>query len=165
METGTDDRANQIIAAVWKLLEPVIEVEGLELLEVEYRRESPGWVLRLFLDRPEGITVEHCAQMSRVLGDLLDVADVISNPYHLEVSSPGLNRPLRKPGHFLKQLGRVVEVRTQLPINNRRSFKGTLRAADDHQVAVDCDGHLFEIALADIERARLRYFDSVKGDE
>ena len=161
MLTETGDKEKQIITAAWELLEPVVAAEGLELVELEYRRESPGWVLRLFLDRAQGITVEHCAQMSRLLGDLLDVADLIPNAYHLEVSSPGLNRPLRKPQHYQQQLGHIVELRTLAPINKRRNFRGVLRAADEQQVAVDCDGQLFEIALADIERARLRYFDSM----
>ncbi len=96
LKPGTGTRDEPLIDRIWSLLEPVARSEGMEILEVEYRRESIGWVLRLFIDREEGVSVDDCARVSRVAGDLLDVADMIPNPYHLEVSSPGLNRPLRK---------------------------------------------------------------------
>jgi ribosome maturation factor RimP len=158
-----EDKQQQTIERVWGLLEPVVEMEGFELIEVEYRRESPGWVLRLFIDKPDGVTIQNCAQMSRLVGDVLDVNDVIQTSYHLEVSSAGLNRPLRKIGHYREQLGRVIEVRTLMPIVNRRNFRGTLKTVHDHHICLKCDGQLFEIELDNVERAHLRYFDSIEG--
>jgi ribosome maturation factor RimP len=157
------DKQQQIIQRVWVLLEPVTEMEGFELIEVEYRCESPGWVLRLFIDKPDGVTIEHCAQMSRLIGDVLDVEDVIQSSYHLEVSSAGLNRPLRKIGHYRHQLGRVIELRTLIPIGNRRNFRGILQTVGDDHIGLMCDGQLFEIRLDNVERAHLRYFDSIEG--
>lgn len=158
-----EDKQQQVIEQVWVLLEPVVEMEGFELVEVEYRREAPGWVLRLFMDRPDGVTIENCTQMSRLIGDVLDAEDVIPTFYHLEVSSAGLNRPLRKIGHYRQQIGRVIEVRTLMPIGNRRNFRGILQTVHEDRISLQCDGQLFEIGLDDVERAHLRYFDSIEG--
>lgn len=163
MALEVEDKEHQLIEAIWDLVEPVAEGEGFELVEVEYRREAPGWVLRLFIDQPQGVTVEDCAQMSRLIGDLLDVNDIVPSSYHLEVSSPGLNRPLRKVRHYQQQIGRVIELRTQRPFDNRRNFRGILQSAEDDVIHLDCEGHRYIIPLADVERARLRYFDSVDG--
>lgn len=156
------DKARALVAQLWQLVEPVIRTEGMELIEVEYRCESQGWVLRLFIDQEDGITVDDCARVSRVVGDLLDVADPIVNPYHLEVSSPGLNRPLRKWEHFQRCIGSIVDVRSGTSIHNRRKFKGRLIDARPEGITVDCDGQPFDIPLTHLERARLRYFESLK---
>ncbi|NLI83340.1 MAG: ribosome maturation factor RimP [Deltaproteobacteria bacterium] len=132
----------------------------MELVEVEYRRESHGWVLRLFMDQPSGVSVDDCARMSDVVGDLLDVADIIPNPYHLEISSPGLNRPLRRLEHFQEQVGKIIEARTLEPIEGRRRFTGVLREAAGATITVECDGKGYEIPISRVERARLRYFES-----
>jgi ribosome maturation factor RimP len=157
-----ESKTRQVVAELWQLIEPVVRSEGMELLELEYRCESQGWVLRLFIDQEGGITVDDCARVSHVVGDLLDVADPIVNQYHLEVSSPGLNRPLRKWEHFQKYVGSIVDVRASTPIDNRRKFKGKLIAASPEGITVDCDGHVFDLSLSFLEQARLRYFDSIK---
>lgn len=155
-----ENREAGIIAEVWKLVEPVVLAEGMDLIEVEYRRESHGWVLRLFLDQESGMSVDDCARMSDVVGDLLDVADVIPSRYHLEISSPGLNRPLRKLEHFLAQLGNVVELRTLVPIEGRRNFKGILRDVTSETISMECGGQVHGVPFLMVERARLRYFES-----
>jgi ribosome maturation factor RimP len=132
----------------------------MELVEVEYRHESVGWVLRIFIDNEDGVTVNDCARMSHVVGDLLDTADVVPNAYNLEVSSPGLNRPLRKAKHFEEQVGHIVEVRTTEPLEGRRNFKGVLRSFDVGIIKVDCDGKIFEIPMSFLDRARLKYFET-----
>lgn len=157
---SAEEKTEQVIRAAAGLIEPVLAANGMELVDIEYRRESPGWVLRLFIDQPNGITVDDCAKVSRVLGDLLDVADVIQTAYDLEVSSPGLNRPLRKPEHYRAQVGNIVEVRTTEPLGNRRKFKGVLVDSGEDWIRLNCDGQEFEIALNGIERARLRYFET-----
>ncbi len=150
----------EMTARLIELIEPVLRAEGKELVELEFRRESHGWVLRLFIDQEDGITVDDCARVSHVVGDLLDVADVIRTPYHLEVSSPGLNRPLRKPEHFESVVGKVVEIRTLEPLGGRRRFKGVLEGIRQGEVTVRCDGQDHIIPLTLVERARLCYFDS-----
>ena len=154
-------KTDELVALIWQLVEPVVASEGLELIEVEYRCEPQGWVLRLFIEQEDGITVDDCARVSRVVGDLLDVADPIVNAYHLEVSSPGLNRPLRKWEHFQRFVGSIVDVRTGTPIHNRRKFKGKLIDARREGITVDCQGQRFDIPLDLLERARLRYFESL----
>jgi ribosome maturation factor RimP len=150
----------EMTARLIEMIEPVLRAEGKELVELEFRRESQGWVLRLFIDQEDGITVEDCAQVSHVVSDLLDVADVIRTPYHLEVSSPGLDRPLRKPEHFESVMGKVVEIRTLEPLGSRRRFKGVLERIDHDEITVRCDGQDHIIPLPLVERARLCYFDS-----
>jgi ribosome maturation factor RimP len=155
-------KIRQVVAQLWQVIEPVIRSEGMELLELEYGSESHGWVLRLFIDREDGISVDDCARVSQVVGDLLDVTDPFINPYHLEVSSPGLNRPLRRWEHFQKVVGSIVDVRTSTSIDNRHKFKGKLVDASPERITVDCEGHVFDLPLNLLERARLRYFDSLK---
>lgn len=158
-----EERSTELINELWQLLEPVIRSEGMELVELEYRRESPGWVLRLFVDQPDGVTVNDCARISQVVGDLLDVADLIQNPYNLEVSSPGLNRPLRKLEHFKAYQGNIIEVRLTTPLQNRRKkYKGILLQATSEEIELDCEGETFKIPLELLERARLCYFDSLE---
>ncbi len=157
--TGKDE--NNIIEEIWHLLEPIVAAEGKGILEIEYRRESAGWVLRIYIDSEEGISVEDCAEISRVAGDVLDVADIIQNPYNLEVSSPGLDRPLRKLEHFLEHLGDVIEIRTHSPIQGRRNFKGLLKEALADSVSIECDDKGYSIPRPLIERARFLYFDSM----
>lgn len=155
-----DEKTPELTGRLWELLEPVIQAEGMELIEVEYRRESHGWVLRLFIDQPDGVTVDDCARISQVVGDFMDVTDLIQNRYHLEVSSPGLNRPLRKLGHFQSYLGKIIELRTSIPLDERRRFKGLLTEAEAETISLDCQGKRFNIPLRLVERARLCYFDS-----
>ncbi len=160
MQESHEKKADHIIARIWTLTEPVLRSEGMELIEVEFRRESHGWVLRLYIDREEGVSVDDCAQVSRTLSDLLDVADPIEYPYHLEVSSPGLNRPLRKREHFARFVGSTVEVKTLSPVMERRNFKGILEKVDTHVIHVNCDSMTYEIPLENLDRARLKYFQS-----
>jgi ribosome maturation factor RimP len=151
---------NELIGEIWNLLESVIAAQSMEILEIEYRRESAGWVLRIYLDADRGISVEDCAEVSRIAGDLLDVADLIQNPYTLEVSSPGIDRPLRRVEHFQKCIGEIIEVRTISPIENRRNFRGELKSASPEGIRLECDTKSYLIPMPLIERARLLYFES-----
>ncbi len=125
---------------VWQLAEPVIVDEGLEMVDVEFRREGRGMVLRLYLDRAGGvggIGLDELSRISRQLGDLLDVHDAVPGSYLLEVSSPGINRRLRRPDHFQRYLGKKVCVKTHAPIDGRRNFVGTLAEVQAGGVVVD----------------------------
>jgi ribosome maturation factor RimP len=157
-----DDKITQLVEQLRELLEPVVQSEGMELVDLEYRRESHGMVLRLFIDKEGGVSVNDCAKVSQVVGDLLDVSDLIAAHYHLEVSSPGLDRVLRKVEHFEKQIGNIINVKTTMPIEKRRRFKGILVDTKPEGITVNCEGQLFEIPLALVERAKLCYFESIE---
>src|SRR5947208_10434181 len=123
---------------VWEVAEPLALAGGLELVDVQYRPEAGRVVLRLLLDRPEGgVTLDELGRVSRELGDLLDVHDAVPGRYHLECSSPGINRPLLREAHFRRALGERVRVRTRAPLAGRRQFHGTLVAVEPDAVTVD----------------------------
>ncbi len=143
-----------------EMIEPVVTAEGMELLDIEFRRERQGYVLRVFIDHEDGINLDDCSRISNVLGDLLDVMDPIHHPYHLEVSSPGLNRPLRRPEHFARYRGSIIVVKTAEPIENRRNFKGVLQVSDGEHLVIECEGKVFNIPLSTIKKAELAYFDT-----
>ncbi len=152
----------ELIGRIWNLVEPVVAARDMEVLDIEYRRESLGWVLRIFLDSQRGIRVEDCAEISRVVGEMLDAADLIPIAYNLEVSSPGIDRPLRKLEHFQKHIGDIIEVRTISPVQNRRNFRGALKEVSPEGLTVQCDSQDYSIGMPLIERARLLYFESLE---
>lgn len=121
---------------VWTILEPLVTHEGMEIIDIDYRREGRGTILRLFLDREGGVSLDDLAPMSRRLGDLLDAHEALPGPYTLEVSSPGINRRLRLPGHFRAYVGKKVRVRTLAPILGHRTFLGPLQSAESDGIVV-----------------------------
>lgn len=138
------------------LAERVAEREGCELVHVEYVNQSGRWILRLFIDRPDGVDIDDCAAVSRQMSALLDVEDFIPHAYHLEVSSPGLDRPLRKGDDYRRFTGEPVNIRTSSPIGGRRRFRGILEKFDNEVVVVtDESGTSFEIPLEKVSKARL----------
>ena len=148
------------IEDLWKLVDPLAVEEGLELVEIELRHEPRvGRVLRVYLDRPdrgdedEGPDIDELSRVSRQLSDLLDVYDVVQGGYTLEVSSPGVDRPLRKPEHFARYIGKRVRVRTAEMILGRRKFSGVLHDTDDEGVTVSQDGREVFIPFQLISRA------------
>lgn len=144
-----------------ELLEPIVAGEGLELLEVEFIREREGWILRLFIDKPGGrVGLDECSQVSRAVDTALDVEDIIPHEYNLEVSSPGLNRPLKKPVHYERVKGQKVKVKTFGPIGEppRKNFTGTLTEVAADAISVDVEGAgSFRIPFKDIARANLEF--------
>jgi ribosome maturation factor RimP len=138
------------------ILGPLLEAEGYSLVYVEYKREQRGWVLRALIDREEGITLDDCARVSKEFGQLLDVEDVIPSSYYLEVSSPGLDRPLTKEEDFVKYSGRKVRIKTKDQIFGRRNFKGDLIGYTEGKVMVRVEGsEVFAIPLSSILKANL----------
>ena len=133
-------------------MEPALTGLGYELVDVQ--ASNGGRMLRLFIDKPGGITVEDCATVSRHLTRLLAVEGI--DYERLEVSSPGLDRPLRKGADFARFAGHKAEVRMRTAdATGRRRFVGVLRGAQDGQVEIDLEGHKVQLALEDVERARL----------
>ena len=147
--------SQEVIERVHRLVGPVLLSEGFELVEVEYRREARAWVLRLYVDKERGITLDDCAQISREIGRNLDVEDFIMTPYVLEVSSPGLTRSLKTEKDFMKYRDHLVKVTTNQPIDNRRQIMGRLRGVEQGQVQIEVDGRVFLVPLSFIAKANL----------
>ena len=137
---------------------PLLEKNQFELVDVEYVREAGLWYLRAYIDKEGGITVDDCEVVSRELGDWLDQKDFIEDSYILEVSSPGLGRPLKKEKDFARSLGKDVEVRLYRPINKQKEFTGTLKAYDADTVTLSMeDGNDLALAKSDIALIRLAF--------
>ena len=122
-----------------KLLEPILEANHFELVDVEYVKEGGSWYLRAYIDKPGGITVDDCEIVNRALGDLLDEHDFIEESYILEVSSPGLGRPLKKERDFARSVGEEVEIRTYRMVNKQKEFRGILKAYDKDTVTIETE--------------------------
>ena len=120
-----------------KLLMPIMEANGFELGDVEYVKEAGNWYLRAYIDKPGGITVDDCEVVNRELGDLLDRDDFIDESYILEVSSPGLGRPLKKERDFIRSKGEEVEIRTYRMVDRQKEFRGVLKAWDKDTVTIE----------------------------
>jgi ribosome maturation factor RimP len=145
-----------VVERVQAMVRPLAAARALELVAVEYQRETGGWVLRVYLDRADGITVDDCQRVSEQLGDLLDVEDLIDHAYTLEVSSPGLDRPLVSEADFARFAGRQVQVQTATPVEGQRRFKGRLLGISGGTVRLQVEGgRQVEIPYAAIEKARL----------
>jgi ribosome maturation factor RimP len=148
---------------IYGLVREVADAGGYELVEVELRGSGRHRVLRIFIDKESGISHDDCERVSRQVGTVLDVEDLVPFSYTLEVSSPGLNRKLSRPEDFRRFQGRLVKIRTTLAIGNQRVFRGRLGGLDDEkiQLAVDADQNI-EIPLEAVREARLEVdWDSV----
>lgn len=148
------------------IVEPAVQAAGYELVDLRFLLEQVGWTLRVQIDFPLGATQEErhvdlaaCEQMSRELSAVLDVEDPIPQAYSLEVSSPGIDRPLRTEAHFAHFTGSEAKIALTVPLHtetgDRRNFKGVLKGVADHRVTIECDGATFALPLADIDHAKL----------
>ena len=137
------------------MLEPTVERLGYELADLEVRLGSKGGMVRIFIDKPEGIDLEDCEKVSLAVSALLDVEDPVPGNYNLEVSSPGLDRKLTKVEHFQRFEGETVNVKMRFPIEGRRRFRGTLVSSDDENIVVEVDGESHSLPLKTIDTARL----------
>jgi ribosome maturation factor RimP len=123
-----------------KVLGPILSSLGLLLWELEFKKDGPRWLLRVYIDREEGaVTLDDCEAVSRDLGAVLDVEELISREYTLEVSSPGLDRTLTRPEHFAKCVGCIVKVKLFQPINDQKVLVGTLKAFDGDRLSLELD--------------------------
>jgi ribosome maturation factor RimP len=149
----------EVIGRVRALTEAVLPGIGLELVDVEFRREPAGWVLRLYIDRTEAagrVTHEDCRRVSEEVGDHLDVEDLIDHSYHLEVSSPGLDRPLTRAADFTRFAGQAARITTREPLDGRKNFRGRLAGLAEGAVLLDLDeGARVAIPQGLIAKARL----------
>ncbi len=155
----------QVTEQIEKLIQPLLEDLDCELVDLEYQREQRGWVLRFFLDKVGGINLDDCAMASREISSLLDVENVITTAYSLEVSSPGIERPLKKPEDFKRFSGQLAKVKTLDSIDpdasgkNRKTFIGTLSGleGDDILLILKNTTDAIRIPLQQIDKANLKH--------
>jgi len=143
------------LARVKGLAEPLCHAEGMELVFAEYRAESGGRILRLYIDRTGGVTLDDCVNISRQLRDLLDVSLESDESYNLEVSSPGSNRPLGKLEDFVRFKGQMINIQSSRPVDGQKKFKGTLMGAEDNRVKIMINDKTVAIHFDTITKARL----------
>lgn len=156
-------QGEEIISRTKELAEPLCEAEGFELVHVEYQRETGGKVLRLYVDKPGGITLDDCVYISRQMSDLLDVNLESEEPYSLEVSSPGVDRPLAKEADFERFEGNVAKIRVHQPVSGRKSFKGVLLGISEGHVNLLVDKETVAIPFQAIAKARLVNYNGENG--
>jgi ribosome maturation factor RimP len=162
---------NPLHTKLINIIEPVLQGAGFELVDVRFILEQGGWVLRVQVDIPlsevtdlsevpsDRVDLEDCENVSRELSAVLDVEDPIPQAYQLEVSSPGIDRPLRTAAHFNHFKGSEAKIQLAVPVHTetgeRRNFKGKLKGVIDDKVEIDVDGHTFQLAITDIDSAKL----------
>ena len=148
-------RRDEYESRVEKFLLPIMEENNFELVDVEYVKEGSDWYLRAYIDKPEGVSIIDCENVSRAFSDKLDEEDFISDAYILEVSSPGLGRALKKDRHLEKSLGEEVEVRTYKPIDKQKEFTGILKSYDKDTITIQTEEKDLVFAKSDIAIIRL----------
>ncbi len=141
---------------IWSLIEPVVEGMGYEVVEIEFRPHPTDGLLRIYIDKSDGILLEDCELVSKQISSLLDVEDPIPGQFNLEVSSPGMDRPLRKAQDFERFAGDKVKIKLSVPtLEGQRNFSGKLIGLQDQDVVLEVDGETHKLPLDSIEKARL----------
>lgn len=149
-------KGERIADIVGRLTEPIAAEHGLELVEVEYRKEGGEWLLRVTIDKPGGVDIDDCSLVSQLLGEKLDEMDPIPQQYRLEVSSPGLDRPLRTERDFQRFIGATVIIHTFAPVNGKKVFTGRLSDSHDGYIRLESsEGDIVEIPMAGVAKANL----------
>lgn len=138
-----------------ELLQPVVESMGFEFWGLEFLAQGKPSTLRIYIDHTDGITVDHCAAVSRQVGSVLDVEDPISHDYVLEVSSPGMDRPLFRLEQYQQSVGEVLEVRLRMPFDGRRKFKGVLTGIEDTDIVLLVDDHEYLLPVELVDKAHI----------
>jgi len=148
---------SDVVDKIRRILDPILLSMGLSLWELEFQKQGPKWLLRVYIDREAGgVTLNDCETVSRDLSATLDVEDIIPHAFTLEVSSPGLDRALTKPAHFIRFVGSTVKIKTYQPINGEKVFRGTLLGMVEDKAKVEYkSGEVLEIPLSNISKASL----------
>ena len=144
-----------VVEAITSLVMPVLQEKDLVLVDVLYRRESSGWVLRLFIDKEDGVTLDDCTAVSREVSHLLDIEDIIGQAFNLEVSSPGLDRPLKSIGDFQRFAGRKAKVTTKEPIEGNQVFMGRINKVEEELITMEVGQQELRIPFSEVAKARL----------
>jgi len=146
----------EIKEKIKEIIEIPILRKNMELVDLEWRRERHGWVLRIFIDKPGGVTVEDCAKISGIVGEILDKEDIIHHSYVLEVSSPGIERPLVKKEDYERFRGEKAKITLKTPISGRRNFTGIIIGIKNDLVQIEVEGKVWEFSLENIKKAKLQ---------
>ena len=144
-----------IYQSVVDLIEPTLEGNGIELVDVEYKKTGKIWVLRVFIDKNQEVTVHDCQELSREIEDLIEIHELIDDQYVLEVSSPGLDRPLKKDTDFLRNKGKRIQIKTYSPINNKKENAGTVIDFVNGTLFLGDKKDILKISLTEIAQAKL----------
>jgi len=144
-----------VTQSVIELIEPGLLAKGIELVDVEFKKEGKNWVLRVFIDKEGGVTLEDCQKISSLVGDLIEVEEVIEPAYTMEVSSPGLNRVLKKEKDFIRFSGKKICVQCHAPLNGRKKFTGILKDFKNQSIHLEVDGQLQIISINRVAKANL----------
>jgi ribosome maturation factor RimP len=154
--------SKRICSDVLRLAGSLLLEFGMDLVDVEFQFERGRWILRVFIDKEGGVTIDDCADISRELGDVIEAENIIGFSYVLEVSSPGLNRPLKKETDFIRSIGKMVTLKMSKPINKRRNFVGRLTHVKGGMISLATDEHnVIDLHLDAIDKARIKYeFDN-----
>jgi ribosome maturation factor RimP len=147
----------EIIEQLQDILLPVLQDYGLELVEIEFKPSGKRWLLRLYVDKEGGVTIADCETVSREFGRILDVEDVIDHPYSLEVSSPGLTRPLKKWEDFLRNKGKMCRIITKEQIEGTTEFRGTIVNSTEEKLEIAGATDVFTIPIYAIKKANLEF--------
>lgn len=146
----------ELVGRIWEALEPDLGEQGYELVELEYARGGRAPILRFYIDKPGGgISLDDCTAATQLLSPLLDKLDLVGARYLLEVSSPGIDRPLRKVEDFQRFAGESIRLQSLVPVEGRSRFRGTLLGIEDGLIAMDCDGKRCSVHIENLKSARL----------
>lgn len=145
----------EILKGVEQIVAPVLENIGYTLVEREIVTESGRFVLRLYIDREGGVTIDDCARASRALEDIIEVEGVMPGGYNLEVSSPGINRPLRYKRDFERFTGSMIKLKTLEPIDGRGNYRGVLKGLDGDDILILVDGIQYRVPYAAMAKTRI----------
>ena len=141
---------------IWSIIEPVVEGMGYEVVDIEYRPHPTDGLLRIYIDGPDGIVLEDCSAVSLQISSVLDVEDPIPGQFNLEISSPGMDRPLRKIADFERFAGSTVKIKLTVPtLEGQRNFTGKLKGIENEDVILEMDGETHYLALDSIDKARI----------
>ncbi len=140
---------------LWQLFEPVVNGMGYELVEIEYQPNPKYGVLRLYIDSEQGIQLDDCSDVSKQISALIDVEDPLPGSFNLEISSPGLDRPLRKTEDFERFAGETAKLKTSLPVDGQRNFTGKLAGIESEELVLECEDKVVRLPLSMIDKARL----------
>ena len=144
-----------IYQLVIDLIEPTLQGSEIKLVDVEYKKIGKDWTLRVLIDKNQGVTVFDCQKLSREIEDLIEIHELIKDHYVLEVSSPGLDRPLKKESDFIRNKGKQIQVNTDFPINNSKVNTGTIRDFSNSTLFLENKKDTLEIPLITIMQAKL----------
>lgn len=146
----------EIKEKIKEIIEIPILKKNMELVDLEWRRERNGWVLRIFIDKPGGVTIADCAKISSIVGEILDKENIIHRSYILEVSSPGIERPLVKKEDYERFKGEKARITLKTPISGRRNFTGIILGIKKDLVQIEVEGRIWEFSLDNIKKANLQ---------